>query len=91
MQTHETNNNESETTIARRYSVAQSTVSKINKLLTQFLLSNEKEKTNSNQKEQEKQKEKQQNQAVERLSKLLRDKTRGGDRESRARRRKLGA
>ena len=73
--------------IAQRHGVAQSTVSKINKLLTQFLLEKENEETTTATITKTNQQQKQ----IERLATMLHDKPRGGDREVRARRRKLGS
>ncbi len=76
-----------QTAIAQRHGVAQSTVSKINKLLTQFLLEKENEETTTATITKTNQQQKQ----IERLATMLHDKPRGGDREVRARRRKLGS
>ena len=94
---NDNNNNKrtktNQTTIAKRYEVAQSTVSKINKIITNlFTIGNNNNKTTTKKKKNNNlSSNQQQQQQIKILEQNLQDKQRGGDNELRARRRKLGS
>ena len=90
----QTNKNKSNNDCKTRYEVAQSTVSKINKIITNlFTIGNNNNKTTTKKKKNNNlsSNQQQQQQQIKILEQNLQDKPRVGDNELRARRRKLGS